>query len=436
MPLDPGHDFFDVLIELAGPEAVDAWNQNPGQYPPIGKRSDSSDIRIDNSGFVRRYVEKGGADPGLIMKCFGPGELPVLQQLANEFVVCDHWYSSLPGSTWPNRFFADAGSSGGLDDNPGGTDIAVWAGLHAGGFGFQHGTIYDALDRAGHNYGIFAGEASVTTAIKGVGIPDYYWNMMDDLVTAENGRFWYVHIEPDYDALSHFKGGHSQHPLGSVGKGEAFIKYVYEQIRNSPFWERSLLILTWDEHGGFYDHVSPPPAVPPGDSPDDPSHNKHGFRFDRLGVRVPAIVISPWIPKNLIDHRVYDHASIPATIERITGIDPLTNRDRYANSVTTLLTLIAPRQDTPTTLVDSLQTFRVSQPFATGPARPGASINEGEVAAFLSTAVAQDLKLSTPDEHAAIFRRVREIKTHADAWAYMKKVEQKLAARRPASALA
>lgn len=435
MPLDPGHDFFDVLEELAGPRAVDAWKLNPGLYPPLGTRDDGSAIRIDNSGFVQRYVEKGGTDPDLIMRCFGPGELPVLQQLANEFVVCDHWFSSLPGATWPNRFFAHAASSGGLDDNPSQGDIAAWGGLMAGplraGFGFQHGTIYDALSRAGYRYNIYSGDGwPVVAALKGVQTTDYVYSMIDDMLQDEVGQFVYVHIEPDYDIFSHFAGDHSQHPVGSVGRGEAFIKYVYEQIRNSPFWESSLLIITWDEHGGFFDHVPPPPTRPPGDSPDDPSHNKHGFLFDRLGVRVPAIVISPWIPKNLIDHRVYDHASIPATIERITGIDPLTDRDRFANSVTTLLTLMAPRSDTPTTLVSSSQSLRLAQPVSAGPSHPADSINEGEVAAFLSSAVAQDLKVSAPEERAAVLHRIRDIKTHADAWAYMREVEQKITARR------
>ncbi len=147
---------------------------------------------------------------------------------------------------------------------------------------------------------------------------------------------------------------------------------------------------------------------------------------------MPAIVISPWIPKNVIDHRTYDHSSIPATIERITGIDPLTERDRWANSVSTLLTLNAPRKDTPTTLVAALQPSARTAPAPTGPAHPNASINDGEVAAFLSTAVAQHLSIADPTERAAIFQRVRAIPTHADAFAYMNEVTQKVAALRAA----
>ena len=90
----------------------------------------------------------------------------------------------------------------------------------------------------------------------------------------------------------------------------------------------SIFIITWDEHGGFYDHATPPAAVAPGDTSPSTGHNKYGFTFEQYGPRVPAVVISPWIPKNIVDHRLYDHSSIPATIEKLFGLDPMTARDR------------------------------------------------------------------------------------------------------------
>src|SRR5207245_6630087 len=112
--------------------------------------------------------------------------------------------------------------------------------------------------------------------------------------------------------------------------GEALIKMTYEAIRNSPIWKKSLLIITWDEHGGFFDHGSPPPAPAPGDTAPGSEHNQYGFTFERYGPRVPAVVISPLIPKNLIDHRLYDHASVPATLESLFGLTALTARDAKA----------------------------------------------------------------------------------------------------------
>jgi phospholipase C len=254
---------------------------------------------------------------------------------------------------------------------------------------------------------------------------------VQDLANQGFASVRYVHIEPSYGFLDKFRYGSSQHPLASVRVGDNFIKTIYEAIRNSPVWESSLLIITWDEHGGFYDHVPPPPAVPPGDIP-TAAHSKNGFRFDQLGVRVPAIVISPRIPKNLIDHRTYDHASILATIEKLFELDPLTDRDRNANSLTPLLTLMTPRTDAPTTVGPRFGIEPTPRGPATAPSRPGASINEADAAPLLAILVAQDLQVSRPEERAAIFRRVREIKTHADAWAYMKHVERKVAARRGA----
>src|SRR5262249_58429455 len=111
--------------------------------------------------------------------------------------------------------------------------------------------------------------------------------------------------------------------------------------------EQSMLIIIWDEAGGFFDHVPPPATVPPGDPQADDVTNEHQFAFDRLGPRVPAVVISPLIPKNIVDHRVYDHASVLATIEYAFGLSPLTERDRLAKSLTTPISLPEPTQNTP-----------------------------------------------------------------------------------------
>lgn len=165
----------------------------------------------------------------------------------------------------------------------------------------------------------------------------------------------YVFIEPNYGndlppSTEDFTCGDSQHPLDDVSRGEPLIKQVYETIRNSPHWNSSLLLVTYDEHGGFYDHVAPPAAIAPGDSISDEDNNHHNFTFTQLGVRVPAVVISPLIPGRMIDHTVYDHTSLLATVEQMFGLKPLTNRDAAANNLTHLVSLSSPRTDTPTML--------------------------------------------------------------------------------------
>src|SRR5690606_10087645 len=137
----------------------------------------------------------------------------------------------------------------------------------------------------------------------------------------------YTSIEPGYGDVINgsYADGSSQHPMDDVYGGERLIKRVYEAIRNSPLWEKSLLIITYDEHGGFYDSVAPGEAVPPNDGSSD-DLNQYGFRFDRLGVRVPAVIVSPWV-KAGVDSTIYDHASVLATTEKLLGLTPLTDRD-------------------------------------------------------------------------------------------------------------
>jgi phospholipase C len=168
----------------------------------------------------------------------------------------------------------------------------------------------------------------------------------------------FVFIEPKYGAHDFdvtgpgdFTCGNSMHPLDDVTRGEKLVKDVYEAIRNSPHWERSMLVVTFDEHGGFYDHVAPPAAVPPGDTITE-SYVQHHFRFDQLGVRVPALVISPRTPRGVIDHTVYDHTSMLATVERLFGMKNLTERDKVANDFRHLFALETPRTDAPATLPD------------------------------------------------------------------------------------
>jgi hypothetical protein len=163
----------------------------------------------------------------------------------------------------------------------------------------------------------------------------------------------YCFIEPDYHAFTgKFRGGNSQHPLDDVTGGERLLKNTYESIRSSPHWEKSLLIVTYDEHGGFYDHVAPPATVNPGDSITDPGNNHNNFDFQQLGVRVPTIIISPLVEKGTIDHTTFDHTSILATVEKLFKFDSLTKRDKTAETLNHLFKLETPRTDAPLTLLD------------------------------------------------------------------------------------
>ena len=344
--VDPGHEFQDTVVHLCGPGV----QYQGGPYPQP----------ITNAGFAHDYSDTGSPTPGRVMHCYTPEQLPVLNALAREFAICDQWFSSLPGPTFPNRFFTVAATSGGLDDSPGKLDIVTATTVD--GFRFANGTIFDLLDQHCTEWKIFEGdEFPVCFLLSGMtlnALQGRFEDFEEFDSQLRNAGFGpkFVFIEPRYGAHDFavtgpgdFACGNSMHPLDDVTRGERLVKTVYEAIRNSPHWESSLLIVTFDEHGGFYDHVAPGAAVPPGDTV-TADYVKHQFRFDQLGVRVPAVVVSPYIRKGVIDHTEYDHTSILATVERLFGMENLTERDRAANDLLRLLTLEAPRDDAPTSL--------------------------------------------------------------------------------------
>ena len=345
---DPGHEFADTVTELSGNGAVyDKVNQ---VYPPI-----------NNSGFVADYVNKGSDSPDKCMNCYAEDQVPVITQLAREFAICDNYFSSIPGPTWPNRFFIHAATSGGLDDSP--SPFRIVTSTFLDGFRFQNGSFYDKLDDNCIPWIIFRGDAlPQVLAVSGMStnllrgkIRDF--DEFEEKVSDPDFEPKYIFIEPNYGNVlpgtpEDFTCGNSQHPLDDITRGEKLIKKIYEIIRKSPHWEDSVLIVTYDEHGGFFDHVAPHPTVSPGDTIIDPDNNHNNFNFQQLGVRVPCVVISPWIAKNLIDHTKYDHTSILKTAENIFAIGSLTNRDQHANSFNHLFSLTSPRNDTPVALND------------------------------------------------------------------------------------
>jgi phospholipase C len=425
MVVDPGHEFADVLCQLCGSAAT---YTKGGSYPPI-----------DCSGFVASYAEACAKanqkrDVAEILKCYSPDQLTVLNALAQEFAVCDQWHASMPGPTWPNRMFVHAASSAGLDHSPTTAEIALWE--IGFGFSFPNGDIFNRISAKGLQRRLYAGDPfPMMAALKDIHLDDIrkYELFAADL----QGPFPYnyVFIEPSYSLLNDYKGSTSEHPLDDVRLGEGLIKATYEAIRNSPLWKSSLLIITWDEHGGFYDHAIPPPAIAPGDTAPSAGHNQSGFTFEQYGPRVPAVIISPWISKNTVDHRLYDHASIPATLEKLFGMDPLTERDRAANTLLPLLSLDAARDDTPATLPSpaiSAASPMLAMAIAPSasysqltPSRPRESVNDGSLPVIIQAAMRQDMELSPPGDRGKIIARVAALKTRKDAAAYLAEVSAK-----------
>jgi len=447
MPTDPGHEFLDTFEQLNGHGVQRTlWSQYP--------------TTLNNSGFVSNYATTRTeitsnnpnlptpAEYGEVMSGFDtPTDLPVTYQLATEFAVCDKWFASIPGPTFPNRFFVHGASSGGWADSPGSSTIANW--LLGSGFAYPSGSsIYDAFNKAGLQYrfyadhtGSVAGSVPQVALLKGISyLKDI--SAFSSLATDLQGPYPYTYtfIEPNYGDVTggSYTGGSSEHPMDGVSRGEGLIKATYEAIRNSPHWTSSMLIVTYDEHGGFYDSVSPGPAPDPDDGwVHDTTINQGGFLFDHYGIRVPAIVVSPWIPAATVDHTAYDHTSVLATLERLYGIPPLTARDAKANDLRHLLSEPTPRTDCPTTL-HAPPTQEVAAPGAMAGGGDQPLPASGNVHGLLAVLHKTDLELARgdADEIAASRARFSSIATHGDADAYASEVILKAKAAQANRAMA
>lgn len=301
---------------------------------------------------------------------FDAESLLVLRALAKEFAMFDNWFSSLPGPTWPNRFFVHAASSGGLTNSPSGWTCFRATNAADCAFSFQNGTVFDRLEKAGKTWRVYhAGLFPQVLAIHGMverhDDPKYFRDLnvggKHDPFAADLASGYvvdYTFLEPDHGIP--FGNGDSQHAPFSVAKGERLVKYVYETLRSSPIWPDSALLITWDEHGGFFDHVAPPTATPPGDRPIN--HGREDVRpsefdFKYLGVRVPTLLISPCVPKgglgsDLFPGATFDHASVVRSLRELFGLGaPLTERDASAPTWLPAFSQ-APRTDCPVQLPD------------------------------------------------------------------------------------
>ena len=313
---DPGHSIADVQAQLCG-------NQG-GAFCTHGR----------NDGFVWNYGSHAGdAYAEEIMRCFDPARLPALTTLAEEFAVCDSWHSSMPGPTWPNRFFVHCATSGGYVDN----------GLRL----YRMRTIYEHLSEAGHKWRIYYHDFPQSLALQRLWIPTLkrrFRKFSQFESDAARGKLpSYSFIEPRYFNLL-WKHANDQHPDHDVRLGEELIATTYKAIRSSPAWDRTMLVILYDEHGGTFDHVFPAASVKPDDL------GSQGFDFTRFGPRVPAVVVSAWTAKGTVlqSARPFDHSTIPATLkERFRLPAFLTERDTHAADLAGAVNLAKPRWDAP-----------------------------------------------------------------------------------------
>ncbi|XP_074292437.1 non-specific phospholipase C2 isoform X1 [Silene latifolia] len=340
---DPGHSFQAMREQIFGS------NQTRSDEPAPMNGFAQQAYSVNGSIEMARHVMNG----------FRPDMIPVYQTLVQEFAVFDRWFASVPSSTQPNRLFVHSGTSGGATSN-------IPALLAKG---YPQRTIFENLEDSDIGFRIYYQNIPATLFYRNLRklkyIPKFLPYGMFFKKHAREGKLpGYAVIEQRYTDTK-LDPANDDHPSHDVYQGQLFIKEVYETLRASPQWNETLLLITYDEHGGFYDHVPTPLIGIP--SPDGiVGPEPFLFNFDRLGVRVPTIAVSPWIEKGTVVHKPngptptseYEHSSIPATVKKLYNLSSpfLTKRDAWAGTFEGIVqTRTEPRTDCPMQLPDPVK---------------------------------------------------------------------------------
>ena len=308
---NPHPDGYDVPIKPAEVDCVDdpphSWDASHDQF---------NDGAMD--GFVSEYVDDTTAERvPEVMGYWNRDMLPTLYAMADLFTICDHWFCSVMSSTWPNRFYAQAAQSGGETGN----DMPAEA----------FDSIYTRFEQADLEWGVFYGNLPSAALMPDTATDPAMVPIESFFERAAEGTLpplcW---VEPVY-------GRNDDHPPEHPLAGQIFIQSIYEALASSPQWDRTLFVVTYDEHGGFFDHVAPPTTA------DDRSDEG----FDQLGFRVPTAIVGPWVKPGYVSKVVYDHTSWIAFATKLFGLEPLTARDAAADPMLDVFDLDAMRNNAP-----------------------------------------------------------------------------------------
>lgn len=269
-----------------------------------------------NDGFVRAWEPLLSKSEMLAKRDYVMGyhtreTLPVTYALADAFTVCDRWFCSLLAPTWPNRFYSHAATSNGLWSNKTFIDVP---------------TPYPLLTEAGFTFGCYhANFLYFMTTITSMTLEEHNAVPLHEFFDAAKAG-----TLPNVSIVEPAFGVSSDHPPEDTRQGQIFISSVYEALRQSDHWERSMMVVLYDEHGGFFDHVAPPKVQ--GDA-------RAAEGFDQLGFRVPGMVISPLVKPGTAFHEVVDHASVPSLICNVFGLPHVNERARLAGDLGGALSL-------------------------------------------------------------------------------------------------
>jgi phospholipase C len=283
--------------------------------PPHSFAALHNAVNVDKmDGFVKGATT-ASSDGHYVMGYYDDTDLPFYYFLANTFAVGDHNFSSVRGSTWPNRDYLLVATSDGVKDTGGGHPAANLP------------TIMDELDKKGVTWGAYTPstpfEECLGWAANHVGVH----NQAAFKAALADGTL------PAVSFIDSREGIEDEHPTADVQVGEAWSRDIYQAVIASKIWPTTALILTYDEAGGFADHVPPPNACPA--RPQDSA-------FFELGVRVPLIVISPYARRHYVSHVVHEHTSITRFIETVFDLPALTARDANSDALLDMFDFACP----------------------------------------------------------------------------------------------
>jgi phospholipase C len=269
-----------------------------------------------NGGKMDGFLRSGDNDEFSI-GYYAEQDLPFVGHAAKAFTTYDRFFCSLLASTYPNREYMHAAQSYGKIDNSLPSPAAN---------GFPDSTIFAALKARGVDGKYFFNDLPVsalwgTNGLSRSGhVEEYYQRCSQGTLPPLS------FVDPSFVNEGGGTSG-DEHPHGDIRAGQAFMSDVVHAFMESPHWKRGVIFVVYDEWGGFFDHVRPP-RVP--DIRNDPDPNKD---FGRMGIRIPAVAISPWVRRGHVSHSIFGFESILKMIEYRFGIGPLTRRDAYAQNI-------------------------------------------------------------------------------------------------------
>ncbi len=278
-------------------------------------------------GFLFTQVEEGLTTPHdrWPVGYFTEATLPILGTLARQYTTFDHYFGALNAGTWPNRLYLHAAATD-VDI----TGIILADGVAVPGSKIQT-AIWDRIKDAGLTGGYYSYGEPMTAVFDSKKYNDISHPVDDFFAAAKAGTLPNLtFVEPDYTEASEAAGtSNDMHPYGNVRVGDGYIQRVYEAITTSPQWEKTVLVINFDEWGGFYDHIVPPTVADDNVNPNPGPHPD----YQQLGFRVPCIVVSPWSPKSIVTEGPYEHCSILRMVEWRWGLEPMSLRDKTAKNL-------------------------------------------------------------------------------------------------------